>query len=81
MGITNGVKPAIFVAIPAQGGAIVVEQDIIGRARILMTVHDAVEKRPGGRPALEYAKGIAAMMTAHYGALKHMPQTFTPGHT
>jgi len=43
-------------------------------------VDNAIEKRPGGRPALEYAKGLAAMLSVHYGVLKHMPRTFTPGH-
>ncbi len=80
MGPLNGNTSGVFVAMPVAGGAIVVEQNIVGKARVLITVHDTIEKRPGGRPALEYAKGLAQMMSVHYGVLKHMPQTFTPGH-
>jgi hypothetical protein len=65
---------------PDPGGAAVVEQNIIGKGRVLITVDNAIEKRPGGRPALEYAKGLATMLSVHYGVLRHMPKTFTPGH-
>jgi hypothetical protein len=80
MGNLNGNNSGVFVAIQIPGGAAVVEQNIIGKGRVLITVDNAIEKRPGGRPALEYAKGLAAMLSVHYGVLKHMPRTFTPGH-
>ncbi|HMU74456.1 MAG TPA: hypothetical protein PKZ00_02190 [Elusimicrobiota bacterium] len=80
MGNLNGNNSDVFVAIQIPGGAAVVEQNIIGKGRVLITVDNAIEKRPGGRPALEYAKGLATMLSVHYGVLRHMPKTFTPGH-